>query len=155
MNAGQRRKEREISSKKDEDKSLLVNKFLKQLRTHLKSRLDAIGGSDKHTHTHTDKQTHTSTWSRYHALIDNITCEETWPMFFSSMKREQCHRLDSSLSVRFPQVHWKWYFRFLGFHSKCHDFFTRNWKQWFCISGMWFTCHKTDSGIYPLDVFIY
>ena len=56
------------------------------------------------------------------SLIDQITCEETWPMFFSSMKREQCHRLDSSLSVRFPQVHWKWDFWFLEFHSKCHNF---------------------------------
>ena len=41
--------------KKDEGKSLLVNKFLKQLRTHLKSRVDAIRGSD--THTHTNKHT--------------------------------------------------------------------------------------------------
>ena len=112
---------------------------MKQLRTHL-----ALTQFEEVTHTHRQTNTHFII-IKISSLIDNITCEETWPMFFSSMKREQCHRLDSSLSVRFPQVHWKWDFRFLGFHSKCHDFFTRNWKQWFCISGMWFRCHKTAS----------
>ena len=37
----------------DEGKSLLVNKFLKQLRTHFKSLVDAIRGSDTQTNKHT------------------------------------------------------------------------------------------------------
>ena len=43
------------NQKKDEGQSLLVNKLLKQLKGHLKSRADAIRGND--THRQTNKNT--------------------------------------------------------------------------------------------------